>query len=225
MLNWELATTELDRGDSFTVTARMFGNHSVGEHGGMSVSFPSLTQPGGSKNSHSSSDADVKVVDYTTGTSNVTFHQAGATIHHKVDNKQFPAEYLLVESDDASWPTSSDRTLRLRVTPKVAGDFEIQIRGWLCADGYTQCDRVPETGSLADQQGWVVVQITVRVEPSSTSYSDPPPVDAVTFLTRPSVYAATPERAWRWIASRGHQFILRSSARMLQLLNLQPVHF
>ena len=42
-------------------------------------------------------------IDYTSGLSNVTFHQPDAMIYHRVDNERFPADYLLVESDDPSW--------------------------------------------------------------------------------------------------------------------------
>ena len=112
---------------------------------------------------------DVEELDYTGGLSNVTFHQPGAAIHHRENNRQFPAEYLLVESDDASWSSSDDRTLRLRITPKRAGEFPIQIRGWLCADGYTDCSRQPNVGSAVDQQGYAVELATVQVEGSTTT--------------------------------------------------------
>ena len=161
----ETSTSSVNAGESFTVTARMYGLQESGEHGGISVSFPSLTQSGGSKDRHSSSLADIEVVDYTTGTSNVTFHQPGATIYHREGNRQFPAEYLLVESDDPTWPAAAERTLVLRVTPKIPGDFKVQVRGWLCADGYTQCDRVPTESAVQDQQGWFADEITISVAP------------------------------------------------------------
>ena len=136
-LEWETSASEVEAGESFTLTVRMHGIREAGEHGGISVSFPSVTQSGGSKERHSSSSAVVEALDYTSGVWRVTFHQPGATIYHRQGDRQFPAEYLLVESDDPTWSSSDDRTLRLRITPKRGGQFPMQIRGWLCADGYT----------------------------------------------------------------------------------------
>ena len=172
-LEWEASTTELQAGESFTLRVRMHDIRQSGEHGGISVSFPSVTEPGGSKERHSSSTAVVEAVDYTTGLSQVAFHQPGATIYHRENNRQFAAEYLLVESDDPSWTTSGDRTLELRITPKIEGEFQVRVRGWLCADNYTNCSRNPGTGSMEDQQGWVVEQVTVTVTtPTTTEQTD-----------------------------------------------------
>ena len=165
---WHTPVFAVKTGESFTLTVRMYDVQEDGEHGGISVSFPSLTEPGGSTGRHSSAVADVETLDYTTGLSQVTFHQPGATIYHRENNRQFPAEYLLVESDDPSWSSSDDRTLVLRITPKRAGEFQIQIRGWLCAEEYTDCSRQPESGSVVDQQGWVVERVTISVSAPRT---------------------------------------------------------
>ena len=170
-LEWATSASGVEAGESFTLTVRMHGVREAGEHGGISVSFPSLTQPGGSKDRHSSSIADVEALDYTSGLSRVAFHQPGAAIYHREGNRQFAAGYLLVESDDPSWSSSSDRTLVLRITPKRSGELPIHVRGWLCRDGYTDCGRNPSEGSATDQQGWVVEVETVSVAASSATPS------------------------------------------------------
>ena len=164
---FELEWIIVETGESFSLTVRMHGVREAGEHGGISVSFPSLTESGGSKKRHSSSIADVEAFHYTSGLSNVTFHQPGAPIYHREGNRQFPADYLLVESDDPSWSTSDDRALGLLITPKAAGELPIQVRGWLCRDGYTDCGRNPSEGSSTDQQGWFVEVETVSVAASA----------------------------------------------------------
>ena len=166
-LEWNTPASEIRSGESFTLRIRMHAIRQAGEHGGISVSFPSVTEAGGSRERHTSAVADVEALSYTTGISSVAFHQPGATIYHKENNRQFAAEYLLVESDDASWSSSDDRTLELRITPKGGGDFPIQIRGWLCADGYTDCSRHPPSGAVEDQQGWIVERVSVNVNGSS----------------------------------------------------------
>ena len=165
-LSWSTSVSSVVDGESFTLTVRMYGVREAGEHGGISVSFPSLTQAGGSNSRHSSSLADVEAVEYTTGLSNVTFHQPGATIYHRENNSQFPASHLLVESDDASWSPSEDRTLMLSITPRRGEEFPIRIRGWLCAVEYTDCARNPAVGTATDQQGHSVELATVAVSGS-----------------------------------------------------------
>ena len=172
-LGWETSATGVEAGESLTFSVRMYGVQQAGEHGGISVSFPSLTESGGSKEVHSSSIADVEVTDYTSGLSNVTFHQPGAVIYHRQNNRQFSAEYLLVESDDGSWSRSDDRTLRLRITPNREGEFPMLIRGWLCEDEYTDCAREPSSGAVEDQQGWVVEMVSVSVAMPSSAASAP----------------------------------------------------
>ena len=160
----EYASEASDRVDwSFTLSVRMYNVQQVGEHGGISVSFPSLTEPGGSTDGYSSSVADVEALYYTSGLTKVTFHQPGTTIYHRDNNRQFPAEYLLAESDDPSWTTSDDRTLGIQITPKIVGYFPVQIRGWICADEYTDCSRQPESGDVDDQQGWFVERTEIYV--------------------------------------------------------------
>ena len=167
LLDWETLSSEVDVGESFTLIVRMYEVQQAGEHGGISVSFPLLTDGGYSSDSFSSTVADAEVVNYTTGLENVTFHSPGNTIYHKDDNRMFPAEHLLVESDDPSWSPSDDRTLRLRITPKRPGEFPIRVRGWLCAEGYTRCKRNPVTGDEIDQQGHGVNVVTVAVSATS----------------------------------------------------------
>ena len=172
-MKWEVSDTSVEAGDSFILTVQMYDALQMGGHGGISVSFPSLREPGGSRESHSSPAAEVEALDYTGGLSNVAFHQPGATIYKSDNVTRFPAEYLLVESDDPSWSRSDDRTLRLRITPKQSGDFPIQIRGWLCADGYTDCARNPSAGNATDQQGYVVELANVSVSAPSASAPRP----------------------------------------------------
>ena len=173
-LDYDISESSVEFGDSFTLAVRMYGLQQAGEHGGISVSFPALTESGGSSGGHSSSAADVEAVDYTAGLSKVKFYQPESTIYrYEREPTPFPAEYLLVESDDASWSRSDDRTLRLRITPKFIGEFPILIRGWVCAEEYTDCSRNPDAGTVTDQQGWIVEQVSVQVE----NFELPPIVD------------------------------------------------
>ena len=162
-LDWKTSASAVDSGESFTLAIRMCDVQRAGEHGGISVSLPLLTEADNSGGKYSSEAADVEAINYTTGLSRVTFHQPGATIYHKDGNRTFPAEHLLVESDDPMWYRSEDRTLTLRIAPKRGGELPIEIRGWICAKEYTNCKRIPIQGSTTDQQGYRVEIVTIAV--------------------------------------------------------------
>ena len=72
-------------------------------------------------------------------------------------------------TDDPSWSSSSDRTLRLRITPKVEGNFTVKIRGWVCLPNYSNCSRGPGNGATTDQQGWQAGLLNFTVTPSNTA--------------------------------------------------------
>ena len=151
-------------GQSFDIVARVHGVSGSGGSGGISVSFPSLA--GGSETSgrYTSSTADVRAVN-ATDWGDVSIYKSGDTIWAST-GRSFPAAHLLVEASYDSWASWNDDTLRLRVTPKVAGDFVIRIRGWIC-DG-RDCARNPAGGGGArDQQGHAVTVKTVSVSASS----------------------------------------------------------
>lgn len=162
-LDSTISNHSITTGESFTLTIQMHDLRLEGEHGGISVSFPTLTQPGGDHGHYSSHDADIQPISYTTGLSHVTFHQPGATIYHRIDNEQFPADHLLIEADDPAWSTSDDRTLILRITPKQQGEFPLRVRGWLCQHEYTNCEHNPQEAPEHDQQGWLTKRLNVYV--------------------------------------------------------------
>lgn len=162
-LDWHTSTSQVAVGDIFILTARMYEVREPGERGGISVSFPLLTKPGDADGEYTSPLADVEATNYTSGLSSVNLYGPGETIYHRDGNRMFPAEILLVESDDPSWTPSDDRTLRIRITPRSAGEFPIWVRG-----GYAQkCTLIareaPVDGTATDQQGYKVGVVTVAV--------------------------------------------------------------
>ena len=165
-LDWRTSSSKVDIGESVILTIRMYDVRESGERGGISVSFPMLTESGDSDGAYTSPMADVEATNYTSGLSSVNLYGPGETIYHRDGNRMFPAESLLVESDDPSWTPSDDRTLRIRITPKSAGEFTIWIRGWICAEEYTDCSRAPVDGMATDQQGYRVGVVRVELRDS-----------------------------------------------------------
>ena len=154
-------------GEPVSLSFRTSGLNGVADHGGVTVSFPDLMDVGTTSADHEyvSDKASVSTVSYTTGKSNVTYHRTGASVQ-TAGGTPGTANYLLVESDDSSWPSGADRTLELELTPWEPGTFRVQYRYWLCLAGYDDCRRKPESGG-PDQQGWqvLVLEITVNAVP------------------------------------------------------------
>ena len=171
---------EIDLGGSFELEISVAEGSGQGDRGGISVSFPGLTNTGGNSSSYDSAQGKVETISYTNGVSMVTYHDRGDQIHKGTDSSTSAADYLLVESDDGDWPSRISggdyvwRTLKLRVTPKETGEFEVYYRVWLCGDGYLECDRRPrpEHSDQDDQQRWAVNVITVDVTNPVTETGD-----------------------------------------------------
>ena len=165
--------SHVEVGESFEIAGRIHGVSGGGERGGISISFPSLTGGRAYADSYESSAADVREV-RSNGMSVFTYAEGDA-----IDNPALPettARYLLFESDGIRWSSSTDRTLRLRVTPKRAGEFPILIRAWVCADRYSQCARSPRDG-VRDQQGMKAMSVSVTVVDPPAPTPEPPPAD------------------------------------------------
>ena len=175
-LERQASAASVRTGESFEITVRMHDVDGAGENGGISVSFPQLmdADPNLAGSVYSSAAADVKVKNYTTASSsssNFKFYDKGDDIYHSSDpNTPVSAQHLLLEAVDSPWSTSSDNTLTLEIKPKAVppdGKFKILVRGWICADGYTNCSREPADSDTLDQQGWYVSTLNVQVTPTT----------------------------------------------------------
>ena len=151
--------------DTFTVRFSMRRTSGGAGNGGISVSFPGLDQAdiNSSASAYDSAKGSVVTDSYTNGSSKVSYFASGYSPIHRADGTQRTAEYLLVETDDTSWPLNTYRTLELEVTPKTTGLLVINYRYWLCGDGYQNCTYSPDSGSVDRQQGWNVDSFRVLV--------------------------------------------------------------
>ena len=197
IVTWSASPYNVNPGESVTLRVRMYGVDGSGDHGGISVSFPSLDQSNSSSLSYkyTSSKADVDVVSYTEGRSRVTLYDRGTTIYDS-HNEPMPARYLLVEADDPTWLSSSDRTLELRITPRESGTFRIYGRGWICDDNYRDCSRAlpsPRSNEV-DQQGFPVGTESLKVStlPATPAPLPATPTPATLRATTPAPLPPTP---------------------------------
>ena len=154
----------VDVGERFLLSFTLGELSGSGDHGGITISFPSLTDPDESSAQHvySSSQAHVDVSLYSGDRSNVHFREVGDTIY-SASGRTMPAEHLLVEFDEPSWTESSSITIVLRVTPKQNGRFDVRYRQWVCSDAYDNCSRADRSATVLDQQGWRAHAMTVDV--------------------------------------------------------------
>ena len=152
------APSRVDVGESVELSVRLYNVSGSGDKGGVSVSFPDLTDSSSSSSRHISGLAEVRA----SGMSHIDFYEVGDDIYHRGESYPRAARHLLVEGYEDSWSGSSDRRLRVRLTPRVAGRFEILVRGWICADGWTDCER--KGGSSTDQQRYSARSMIIEVD-------------------------------------------------------------
>ena len=160
--SWMLSDERIELGDSVYLDVRVHDVTGRFDHGGVSVSFPSLTSRTGSDTEHISPEGDVTVGSTSGGVAQVNFLERGDEIF-SARNRRMDAEHLLVEAHNPSWSSSSDRTVRLWITPKQTGRFEVLMRTWLCRDGWDDCDRRPASPDSEDQQDYGVKRLTIDV--------------------------------------------------------------
>ena len=161
-LSWSLSDSRIDVGESVYLKVRIHDVTGRFDHGGVSVSFPELTSRTGDSSEHMSSLGDVTAGSTSGGVADIDFHERDDRIYSS-RGRRMAARHLLVESHNSSWNSSSDRTLGLWVTPKRSGRFQIQVRAWLCRDGWSDCDRQPTRADTEDQQGWGAKSLTIDV--------------------------------------------------------------
>ena len=165
---------EIALGESIDLQFGITKKSWVGGPGGISVSFPSLTAPGasGDASSYQSQQGTVATVSYTGGNQQVVYSGSGGDAIENSDGARSRPQHLLVATDNSRWRSSwfwplNQRTLKLRVTPKQAGEFRILYRFWLCTDDRQNCARRPlqdsENVPAIDQQDWAAFQFTVNV--------------------------------------------------------------
>ena len=176
-------------GESFTLSITIYAVDGPGEHGGITVSFPDLDYPGAYSFGYGSEEADIEVLGYTSGRDRVALYDSGDSINYSDDTRR-RASHLVIETDDPTWSRGQERTLRLRITPYESGDFLIMMRGWICADGYQNCQRSRGRGAT-DQQGWPAVRENVRVREVITPTYTPTPTPTYT-PTPTATYTPTP---------------------------------
>ena len=166
---------EIGLGESIDLEFEITKLSRTGGPGGITVSFPSLT--GQNLNldstSYNSAQGVVETVSYTGRGDRVVYYDTGggSTLEMQ-DGTAGRPRHLAVATDNDYWPrswffTPSGRTLRLKVTPKLEGEFRVLYRMWLCDTDRVHCGRRPmqdgENVTAFDQQGWAAFEYTVNV--------------------------------------------------------------
>ena len=148
----EFSSQNIILGESFDLTVSSNNKEANADDGGISVSFPSF--------SDANDNNQIKVLEMLDG--KFSFYPIDSTIHHK-ETGPFPAKYFLAEYSRSPWNNSEERTIKIRVTPKVTGEFEVFIRSAMGIKSKYNND--PSEGATTDQQGWPVQRFIVNVSP------------------------------------------------------------
>ena len=165
---------EIALGDSIDLGFEMIKLGVTGTSGGVFVSFPPLTDrdSGGNSLSYESAQGIVETIASLGSGSTVAYRDSGSDQSlQNEDGTQGAPRHLVVAAETSAWPRSfflpPSRTLKLRVTPRVTGQFRILYRYWLCTSDRQNCVHSPvqdgESVPLADQQGWAAFELTVNV--------------------------------------------------------------
>ena len=181
---------EIALGDSIDLWFEITKLSVTGVPGGISVSFPNLTQrsSAGSPLPYESGMGTVETISFSGGSSGVTYHESGSSPGiQNADGTQGTPRHLTVTAETSSWPRSysfpTGRTLRLRATPRETGEFRILYRYWLCtSDGQNCAHRPMQDGAnvpATDQQGWTAFELTVNV-------LAPPVIDSISCTPAPA---------------------------------------
>ena len=132
---------------------------------GISVSFPSATE--GRSEAGFSSDADVRstvadVKAWSSGSvkSDISFYGPRSSSV----GRQFAGDYVQVESDAVAVLSEIEKGVgfRLFISTRRVGELPILIRGWVCANAYSQCWR-QSADAVEDREAYFERQLTVNV--------------------------------------------------------------
>ena len=181
---------EIALGDSIDLWFEIIKFSVAGVPGGISVSFPNLTQrsSAGSPLPYESGQGTVETISFPGGSSGVTYHESGSSPGFpNADGTQGTPRHLTVTAETSNWPRSfffpTGRTLRLRATPRETGEFRILYRFWLCTDDEQNCVHRPSQDGAnlpaTDQQGWAAFELTVNV-------LAPPVIDSISCTPAPA---------------------------------------
>ena len=182
-------------GESLDVLLTVRNDGLTSDDGRITVSFPTLTDPGDGQWVSGSGGYDLP---------GHLEHPAGASIQNSTCQPMV-ASYLVADYADAEWlPFGLDeKAITLTVRPRAVGEFHLDVRSTMHEAWGAPCEiahGLPPNGQggHTDQQGWAVRRFTVNVLPAPT---EPIPVFTTPVTPLPSVIAL------------GQTFVLTLSAR------------
>ena len=146
--------TEVDINEPFTITVTAKNEGGPAHWGGISVSFPGITENG--------KEADI--IDDGSDITPVFYGPNEPAPRNKVntETEEVDAQYMLVEMSKANWATNESRSIKIKVLPKKTGTFNVNIRFALVPDGTNpSVKRDPTSGVPDAQQTFPVYQHTV----------------------------------------------------------------
>lgn len=150
-------------GESFVVTVwlKNIGDTAGSDFvGSIFICFPSVTDP--------TYGNQVSILRETDGVMQLgAIKKAGDEITKRGGGK-VPAQYLEVRADKTSWSYNEQHWFKVTVTPKIAGNVLVYIRGGfiqISTNTYVSISPTDSEGQATDHRGWSVLSKTVYVNP------------------------------------------------------------
>lgn len=166
----QVSSSSVIKNQSFSVSTTLRVDSATAEHAGISISFPSLTTPGKSGNSYSSTQGTVSTSTVSSGATQLYLDGAVDAMSCR-NNTCVNKNHLLAEADWSNVGAGSSKSFNLTVTPKVTGSFLVRIRAWVTTGGYANAWRDPSSGGVDQQNFWVYEYTVVVSESSPTCYT------------------------------------------------------
>ncbi|MBT9132744.1 MAG: hypothetical protein DDT33_01273 [Firmicutes bacterium] len=203
----QLPPHQIVLGQSFELVVKLKNSgETVGSDfvGSIFVAFPSLTQRNYEEQASIEAFSDMEI----------SKKRAGDQITAR-GGERVPAEHLEVRTDKIGWDKNEEHWLRIKVTPRTEGRFEVNVRGGFInipANRYVSIDPIsidPALGFSVDHRGWAVYsrKIEVKSRTHTLTVQAPSPSEGGSINPAPNTYTrnhgevvtvtAIPNPGWR----------------------------
>ena len=140
----------------------------VADHGGISVSFPTVTLPNtdGGATTYNSNEANIGPWWPNTDFATSELHLCPSGTMIDKGGTQSPADYLLYEAAADNWQPGVEKQFALGIFVKNPESFRINVRGWMTTNGYSTVYRDPTSSGvniIVDQQEYYAYEYSLII--------------------------------------------------------------
>jgi len=142
----------IKKGETFILKVEMTNNNQGSVQGGLTLSFPDMTNMGGKA--------------LTNNFTTLTAFRTGEKIYSNEKKRNIPAEYFMIEGWQSKyWSYGDTKYFSVKLTaPYALQKLRINLRGILWITGSKNTRTIPAYTSKYDQQGFAVKQFSIDIQ-------------------------------------------------------------